>query len=494
MSRVELPIAGGAYKSESLPISNQQCVNWFPNIPQTSGALSAGTLLGCPGVIQFATTGTLSQINRGSHVKAGIPYFVNGNAIYRADRSVAIDGTETISLVNLGLIEGTSRVSMSDNGKQLMVLVPGGKAYIIDEAVLPVFQEITDPDFDANGNPQHVVFINSFFICTTDTKKFIRSAANDGLNWNALDSGTAEADPDPIVAAIVFKNQLFLGGGETFEVFEGVPAGGLGFQRINGFIINKGLFAQFSLIGISDTFMFIGGGVNESPAIWAFSGSTVEKVSTTAIDSELQDFTNEEIENAFAYSYAQNGASFVGFTVGNSTFEFNTVSGLWNERKSQILTTKGLKITSRWRANSMVTAYNRVIIGDSQDGRLGVVEPDIYTEYDNDIIRTVTTQPFADQGNVLTVSQLELTVESGVGDFTTINPVIRMSVSKDGKTFNNEISRSLGEVGRYNQRCIWRKSVGRVPRLVVFKFVMSDPVKPVIIKLEAQMRGYLIGK
>ncbi len=494
MSRIELPIAGGAYKSDSLLISNQQCVNWFPNVPQTQGALSSGTLLGCPGLVEFASTGTLSQVNRGSHVKAGIPYFVNGNAVYRVDRTVAIDGTETVILVNLGDIEGTGRVSMSDNGTQLMILVPGGKGYIINEDDLPVFQEITDTDFDANGNPQHVVFINSFFIVTTDTKKFIRSAANDGLSWNALDSGTAEADPDPIVAPIVFKNQLFLGGSETFEVFQGVAAGGLGFQRISGFIINKGLFAPFSLVGISDTFMFIGGGVNESPAVWALSGSTVQKVSTTAIDSELQNFTNEEIENAFAYSYAQNGASFVGFNVGESTFEYNTVSGLWNERSSQITTTKGVPITTRWRVNSMVTAYNRVIVGDSQDGRLGVVEPDIYTEYDNNIIRTLTTQPFADQGNVLTVSSLELTVESGVGDFNTINPVVRLSVSKDGKTFNNEISRSLGEIGRYNQRCIWRKSVGRVPRLVVFKFVMSDPVKPVIIKLEAQMRGYLIGK
>lgn len=494
MSRIELPIAGGAYKSESLPISNQQCVNWFPNIPQTSGALSSGTLLGCPGVVQLETTGTLSQINRGSHVKAGIPYFVNGNAIYRLDRVVAIDGTENFSLVNLGAIEGTGRVSMSDNGTQLMVLVPGGKGYIINEAALPVYEEITAPGFTGNGNPQHVVFINSFFIVTTDTKKFIRSAANDGLSWNSLDSGTAEADPDPIVAPIVFKNQLFLGGSETFEVFEGVAAGGLGFQRINGFIINKGLFAPFSLVGISDTFMFIGGGVNESPAVWAFSGSTVQKVSTTAIDAELQDFTSEEIENSFAYSYAQNGASFVGFNVGASTFEFNTVSGLWNERVSQITTTKGVPISARWRTNSMVTAYNRVLVGDSQDGRIGVVEPDVYTEYGNEIIRTVTTQPFADQGNVLTVSQLELTVESGVGDFSTVNPVVRLSVSKDGKTFNNEISRSLGEIGRFNQRCIWRKSVGRVPRLVVFKFVMSDPVKPVIIKLEAQMRGYAIGR
>ena len=142
----------------------------------------------------------------------------------------------------------------------------------------------------------------------------------------------------------------------------------------------------------------------------------------------------------------------------------------------------------------MVTAYNRVIVGDSQDGRLGIIEPDVYTEYEQEIIRTVTTQPFADQGNVLTVSQLELTVESGVGDFITRDPLIRLAVSRDGKTFDNEIPLSMGRVGDYNQRLIWRKAVGRVSRFVVFKFIMSDPVKPVIIKLEAQMRGYLIGK
>lgn len=494
MSRITLPIAGGAYKSDSLPISNQQCVNWYPNIPQTSGALSEGTLFGCPGLLEFATTGTLNQINRGSHVKAGIPYFVNGNTAYRIDRSVAIDGTETVNIVTLGTVTGGGRVSMSDNGTQLMILVPGGDAYIINEDALPVFQQITDTDFNANGNPQHVVFMNGFFVCTTDTKKFIRSEANDGLSWNALDFGTAEADPDPIVAPIVFKNQLFLGGSETIEVFEGVPVSGLGFQRIGGFIINKGVFAQFSLIGTSDTFMFIGGGVNESPAVWALSGSTVQKVSTTAIDNELQSFTNEELEEAFAYSYAQNGASFVGFTIGNTTFEFNTVSGLWNERRSQSVSSKGTPKSTRWRVNSMVTAYNRVIVGDSQDGRLGIIDPDVFAEYGADIVRTVTTQPFADQGNVLTVSQLELTVESGVGDSTVTDPVVRMSFSRDGKTFGNEISRSLGEIGKYNQRLIWRRSVGRVPRLVVFKFVMSDQVKPVIIKLEAQMRGYLIGK
>ena len=491
MSRVTIPISG-FYQSDSLPISNQQCDNWYVNVPQTQGALSPSTLYGCSGITQFETTGPLNQVNRGAHVKAGKPYFVNGTDIYRVDRAVAVDGTETIDIVNLGTIPGSGRVSMADNGTELMVLVPGGNGYIINEDALPVFQQITAPGFTANGNPQYVVFINSFFVCSTDSKKFIRSDANQGLVWNSLNSGTAEADPDNIVAPIVHKNQLFMFGSETGEVFEGVPQGGLGFQRINGFIINKGLFAPFSLIDANDTFMFIGGGVNESPAVWALNGSTVQKVSTTAIDSALQDFSNEEIETAFAYTYAQNGAFFVGFSVGNRTFEFNTITALWNERTSRVLDEFGQTVIDRWRANSVVTAYNRVIVGDSQDGRLGVLNPDIYAEYGNEIVRTFTTQPFADQGNVLTVSQLELTVESGVGDFTTTDPVIRMSYSDNGKSFNNELSRFIGKIGEFSKRCIWRR-LGRIPRYRVFKFVMSDPVKPVVIKLEAQARGYQIG-
>ena len=491
MGRVTIPISG-FYQSDSLAIANQQCNNWYVNLPQVQGALSPSTLYGCSGLVQFETTGTLNEVNRGAHVKAGIPYFVNGTTLYRIDREVAVDGTESVNVVVLGTIPGSGRVSMADNGKELMVLIPGGKGYIVDEESDPVLQEITAPGFTANGNPQYVVFINSFFICSTDSKKFIRSDSNQGLVWNSLNSGTAEADPDDIVAPIVHKNQLFMFGSETGEVFEGVPQGGFGFQRINGFIINKGLFAPFSLISANDTFMFIGGGVNESAAVWALSGSTVQKVSTSAIDSALREFSNEEIQQAFAYTYAQNGAFFVGFSVGDRTFEFNTITSLWNERSSQVLNELGQTITTRWRANSVITAYSRVIVGDSQDGRLGVLNPDVYTEYDNEIIRTFTTQPFADQGNVLTVSQLELTVESGVGDLTTTDPVIRMSYSDDARKFNNELPRFMGKIGEFNKRCIWRR-LGRVPRYRVFKFVMSDPVKPVVIKLEAQARGYAIG-
>ena len=72
MPKIPLPIANGFYSSESLPISAQRCINWYPNIVQSQG-LSQETLFGIPGIRQLTTTGFISS-NRGVHVMAGICY------------------------------------------------------------------------------------------------------------------------------------------------------------------------------------------------------------------------------------------------------------------------------------------------------------------------------------------------------------------------------------------------------------------------------------
>jgi len=491
MPRVQLPF-NGFYVSDSLPISNQECVNWRLNIPQTQGALSQTTMYGTEGLTQLSTTGQIRNVNRGAHVKEGKPYFLNGETLYRLDRALSDDGKEVFTNVALGSIPGDSRVSMADNGKQLMVLVPGGKGYIIDENAVPVFQEITDLDFYANGNPQIVVFIDSFFVCNTDEKKIIKSASNDGLSWNALDFGSAESDPDAISTVHVYNNKLYVLGAEiNTEEFQNLGSGGFPFQR-TGFFIDKGCYSPFSIISVNNSFMWIGGGENEGPAIWTLSGNSAQKVSTTAIDSALQDFTQDEISQAFSYSYAQNGVYIVGFSLPSRTFEYNVVTQAWNERKSKIVNSEGLTETIRWRANSVVNAYNRILCGDSQDGRIGSVETDVYSEYNSEIVREFAMQPLSDMGNVITISQLEITMESGVGDFSSQDPEIRMSTSPDGKTFNNNLTRKIGKIGEFIKRCIWYR-LGRFPRFAVFKFSMSDPVKPVVIKVEANVRGHQIG-
>ena len=49
MPKVVLPIANGFYESDSLPISAQECTNFYPNIAQAP-ALNQETLFGTPGL------------------------------------------------------------------------------------------------------------------------------------------------------------------------------------------------------------------------------------------------------------------------------------------------------------------------------------------------------------------------------------------------------------------------------------------------------------
>ena len=127
-------------------------------------------MYGGAGLTQLSTTGEVDQVNRGMHVKAGKPYFLNGTDLVRVDRSVDEFGVEAFTNVILGTIPGDSRVSMADNGKELMILIPGGNAYIIDETSGTPFVQITAPGFTSSGNPQIVVFIDSYFVAQTDSK------------------------------------------------------------------------------------------------------------------------------------------------------------------------------------------------------------------------------------------------------------------------------------------------------------------------------------
>ena len=167
---IEIPVSNGFYVFGSLPISHQECTNWIPIIPEVP-TQSQRSLIGTPGITQIATSGsTGDDINRGAHVMAGVPYVVNGAVLYRLNRTV-VAGVETFTLTSLGGIEAGGRVSMEDNGTQLMILVPGGKGYIY--TVASGLLEITDADFRASGEPQYIVFIDGYFACSTDSKKWV---------------------------------------------------------------------------------------------------------------------------------------------------------------------------------------------------------------------------------------------------------------------------------------------------------------------------------
>jgi len=488
MPKTQLPMTGGFYVSRSLPLSAQQCSNLFVHISE-GGGLANEVLFGTPGSIQLATSGTNLQTNRGSFEKNGIPYFVNGTTLFKLTQVISGTGAESFTLDSLGTIPGEGRVSMAENGTQLCILVPGGDGFIFDENAGTPFLKITDTDFKANGNPQHVVYIDGFFLFTTDTNKFIISALNNGLAYNALDFGSAEADPDRVVAPVVLNNILFIAGAETIEPFRNAAAttgAGFPFVRIEGGVISTGVFAAFSLVKTSGLLAFIGGGKTDDPSIFTYNGSNIVPISTDAIDDLLAPLTETQLGNVFAFEYSQGGDRFVGFTLPTTTIVYEFKSQKWHERKSFDII-KDVAAETRWRANSVVKAYGRILIGDNQDGRVGSIDLDILDEYGQNIISTFSTMPFSNIGDNLKFPFIELTTESGVGNGNDPDPMISMDRSLDGKTFTPRRERSMGKTGEFKKRQIWRRN-GNARRFEVFRFTISAKVKKVFIKLEANIK------
>ena len=470
----QIPLANGFYQSESLPLSNQRCINAYPHINEAP-ALSEQSLIGCGGLTQLTTTG-VGEVNRGAWSKNGIPYFVNGTSLYRVTRSVAPDGTETFTATDVGTVAGTGRVWMRNNPTQLMILNTDGAGYIYNEDDGTPFQQITDSNFTGQGTPRALEFIDGYFVVTTDNK-IVHSNLNDGLTYNALDYGDAESDPDGIVAPVVVQNQLYIIGEYTTEGFSNVGGSGFVFQRNNVFI-DKGCVAPFSVINANQTFFMIGKTKQETPTVWMFTGSDYKRVSTSAIEDILMSVTDTELADAHAIYYGTNGHYFVNFKFGPHTVAYDLVTQRWHERQSY--EDEGY---FNWRVSSITEAYGRIMVADTQDGRIGEIDKDVYAEYSNILPVEFSLQPFYSNKG-LALPALELTMESGVGNDDVVDPQVSLQISKDGKTFGSERKRSIGKKGEYNRRIVWRRN-GRADRFAVLKFKMTDKANRVFIRLDA---------
>ena len=485
MAKINFPLTNGFYEQRSLPFSAQRCVGWFPSFAEND-ALTKAVLYGTPGIPELENTGAL-EANRGAHVMAEIPYFVNGSTLYKLERTIDASLNETFTAISKGTVVGSDRVSMSDNGVQLCIVVPGVTGYIYNHES-DVFEEISDPNFVAQGRSERVVFVDGFFVHTVG-KIIFHSELNDGLVYNALDFGAAEADPDNIVSSFVLKNQLFILGRETIEVFANVGKFPFTFQRIPGYFQSIGCFAPFSTVLFDNMMAFVGGSTNEKIGVFVGAGQSFQRVSTTPIEQKLQSLTSAEIENTFCWAYSEDGAIFLGVTAGDFCFVFDRKASqlagrsIWHERRS--LQTETLT-QKRWRVQSMVQAFDRILVGDVSTGLIGELDLDVRDEYGEAITRRIATQPLTNQGERLFVDEIEITVNSGATTDDTADPQLRMRTSDNNITFGDERLASMGKQGQYDRRLFFRR-LGNVPRFRTFEFIMSDKSDPTLIKAEVRL-------
>ncbi len=483
--RAPISLGLGSYESISKPISAQRCVNLYAGVSEAA-ALKDYALFSTPGIYQLGTTG--AKPSRGAAVMGGVLYVVCGTTLYSVDSS----GTAT----SIGTISGTSRVSMADNGEKLAIVAPDVATNNLWEynATADTLTRVSDVDYIVANS---VAFKDGYYLFVEqDGQKFFCSNLNQPLVFDALDYTNCNMAPDNNVTVFVNydANEVYILGEETTEVYQNIGGSGFPFQIIRGASFEKGSHSNYMPVQWAGFFYFMGGGVNEKTSIYKARGAVEPiKISTDAIDNEIQKFTSSEIDNAFPFTYAVQGHAFIGFTIESvnitsRTFVYNVTASELSGRQVWLEMQTGVS-ENAWRVASVDTVYNKLLVSDRTDGRIGVLDVDTHTEYGNVILREKITEPLSAQGKSIFIPEIELTIDSGQGIITGqgSDPEIMMQFSKDGaRTWSNELWRKMGKIGEYSRRVSWRK-LGRAPSHIVFRFRVSDPIDVTVIKAEVEV-------
>jgi hypothetical protein len=466
------PILGSSYVARSVNAADNRMINLFPEaVPE--GGKDPGFLSRAPGLRFLGTIGT--GPSRGTWSFGGYLYVVSGTELYK------LDSLYTATL--LGTIAGTSQVSMADNGTQLFIAA-NGPSYIYNATTL-AFAQITDPDFPGAVT---VGYIDGYFVFNEpNSQRFWVTSLLDGTAVDPLDFASAEGSPDGLVALIVDHRETWLFGTNSVEVW--YDAGGADFplSRIQGAFNEIGCAAAYSLAKLDNGLFWLGSDARGKGIVYRSNGYTGVRISTHAVEWQIQQYAN--ISDAVGYTYQQEGHSFyvLNFPSADTTWVYDVSTQAWHERASFSNGT-----FARHRANCQDQFNGEIVVGDYENGNLYAFDMEVYADNGATQKWTRSWRAIPPGQNILvrtTQHSLQLDLETGVGlDGITqgTDPQVVLRWSDDGgHTWSNEHWVSVGKIGEYGRRAIWRR-LGMTQKLRdrVYEISGTDPVKITIMGAE----------
>jgi len=217
---MQIAIINGIYTDNGPDVRTSYPVNMVPIALQNG--TSTGYLRPGNGIETF---GTGPGVDRGGIEWDGICYRVMGSKLVRVDA----DGTVTV----LGDVGGGTELVTMDYSFTLLAIASGGNLFYWDGTTLT---QVTDPDL---GLVLDVIWIDGYFM-TTDGENIVVTELSDPTQVNPLKYGSAEVDPDPVVALLKLRNEAYVVGRHTIEIFDNVGGDFFPFQRIDGAQVPKG--------------------------------------------------------------------------------------------------------------------------------------------------------------------------------------------------------------------------------------------------------------
>lgn len=259
---------------------------------------------------------------------------------------------------------------------------------------------------------------------------------------------------------------------------------------------NIGIAAPQSLAKTENELCWLGSGDDGHNGIWSVAlDGKPKKISTFALDREIQGMSNTDDAFGFGYNYAGHHFYVITFPSADKTFVYDFDTGTWHNRSTRDAL---LDIDHFWFPVFAHQFNGQVYLGNYENNCLMKVVPNKHTEWDGRPIRRLRRSPiitselanfivneFRIECNVGTTEQVnpfnDMSVDhtGQVPDNAGYNPAVMARFSADGgNTWQDLDDAFLGKTGEYNYLCQWL-GLG-MARLGVIEISLTAPVDFVI--------------
>ena len=291
--------------------------------------------------------------------------------------------------------------------------------------------------------------------------------------------------PDNLVSLICDHGQVYLLGENTSEVWADVGTFPFPFQRIPGSSSQQGIAAPFSIARLGNSFAYLSKNNRGQAEIVIMNGYFPTRISTHAVENTLVD---QNISDAVAYTYQLEGHEtyVISFPTLDLTWAYDVTTGLWHKW----LWVDSNNVYHRHRTQCSALFQGVVLAGDWQNGQIYQLDLTNYTD-NGDTIRRLRRAPhLVSDLQREYFEELQIQFQPGVGltgittplngEVVGANPQAMLRWSNDGgSTWSSEHWASIGLIGKYQNRIIWRRLGWSRDR--IFEVVVTDPIKAVIV-------------
>jgi hypothetical protein len=330
-----------------------------------------------------------------------------------------------------------------------------------------------------------VDIVDNYFVYNKPTSQQWAASSTLSPLTPALSFSSKDGAPDNLVSLIVDHREVYLLGEASSEVWVDVGSYPFPFQRIPGTSTQHGIAAKFSMSRVGNSFAYVSRNVRGEAQIMMMNGYIPQRISTHAVEQTL---LNQYIDDAIAWTYQQEGHEcyVVTFPTIDLTWVYDVSTQMWHKW----LWVDNQNVYHRHRGNCSSLFQGKVYVGDYQNGQIYLLDPTNYTD-NGDEIRRVRRAP-----HIVTdlqreyLEELQIQFQPGIGLTGITTPLNNEVVGADpqamlrwsndgGSTWSNEHWVTIGKIGKYKNRAIWRRLGWARDR--VFEVVVTDPVNAVII-------------